>query len=471
MGKRRARAWSTLRTASRRGWAATRASRPALPTSPAGSPPRWAWPIKPGRTIRAERGFAERCLQAGREVYELGRASEGAQQGNSYKEPYRYEETTWADDMEWGAAELFRATGERRYVDEARRYARLAANDTWMDRDQARHYQYYPFQNAGHFRLFDLVDRDFQTVLTGYYREGIERCHRAAAGNPYRVGVPFIWCSNNLVVALVTQCYFYERMTGDARYRGLAARNRDWLLGRNPWGYSMFTEVGRVFPTDVHLQTTKLTGRRVRGGSGRRTHFRAHLPGAARGVDHPTGPSWSVSGPASRLSRRHQGLCVQRADDGRHGIGHPDERGGGRPEGGPVTEPSAYTAGALPRAATARATPHLDRHSLQSLQTTQILPPGPILWAPAFIYSMRTHHILRRPCSSRRDCVIGVIGRIRRIRRIRCGGRDGAGALVSGLWPAANRNRQGRVGSRNNRSARDSRIRHTVDSLALRPRR
>ncbi len=210
--------------------------------------------------------FAERCLKAGREVYELGRMHEGSQQGNSYKERYRYEETTWADDMEWGAAELFRATGERRYVDEARRYAKLAGGETWMGREQAKHYQFYPFMNVGHFRLYDLVDADFQKVLTGYYRDGIARCVQAGQTNPYRVGVPFIWCSNNLLVALVTQCHFYERMTGDLRYRGFAARNRDWLLGRNPWGYTMFTEVGSVFPKDVHLQTTKLTGRSVRGG-------------------------------------------------------------------------------------------------------------------------------------------------------------------------------------------------------------
>jgi len=213
-----------------------------------------------------ERGFANRCLKAGREAYELGRAREGSQQGNSYKEPYRYEETTWADDMEWGGAELFRATGERRYLDEARRYAKLAGSETWMGRDQAKHYQFYPFMNVGHFRLYDLVDADFQQVLAGYYRDGIARCVRAGQTNPYRVGVPFIWCSNNLVVALVTQCHFYERMTGDARFRGFAARNRDWLLGRNPWGHTMFTDVGSVFPKDVHLQTTKLTGRSVRGG-------------------------------------------------------------------------------------------------------------------------------------------------------------------------------------------------------------
>ena len=168
--------------------------------------------------------------------------------------------------MEWGGAELFRATGERRYLDEAKRYAQMAATETWMGRQQAKHYQFYPFMNVGHFRLYDLVDADLQKVLAGYYREGIARCVRAGQTSPFRVGVPFIWCSNNLVVALVTQCHFYERMTGDTRFRGFAARNRDWLLGRNPWGYSMFTNVASVFPKDVHLQTTKLTSRSVPGG-------------------------------------------------------------------------------------------------------------------------------------------------------------------------------------------------------------
>jgi hypothetical protein len=135
-----------------------------------------------------------------------------------------------------------------------------------MGREGAKHYYYYPFMNIGHFRLYDLVDAEFQNVLAGYYREGIERCVLAGKSNPYRVGVPFIWCSNNLVTALVTQCGFYKGMTGDRRYREFAARNRDWLLGRNPWGYTMFTGIGRVYPTDVHLQTTKLTGRSVRGG-------------------------------------------------------------------------------------------------------------------------------------------------------------------------------------------------------------
>jgi len=68
------------------------------------------------------------------------------------------------------------------------------------------------------------------------------------------------------MAALVTQCSLYERMSGDRRYRQFATRHLDWLLGRNPWGAAMFTGVGSVSPQNVHLMTTRLTGRPVRGG-------------------------------------------------------------------------------------------------------------------------------------------------------------------------------------------------------------
>jgi hypothetical protein len=168
--------------------------------------------------------------------------------------------------MEWGAAELFRATGNRRYLEEANRYARLAGSESWMGREQTGHYQFYPFFNAGHFRLHGLVDAEFRRLLEGWYREGIERCRIAGEKNPFGIGVPFIWCSNNLVVALVTQCALYEKMTSDGRYRELASRHRDWLLGRNPWGTTQFMGVGSVSPESVHLMTTRLTGRALRGG-------------------------------------------------------------------------------------------------------------------------------------------------------------------------------------------------------------
>jgi hypothetical protein len=54
-------------------------------------------------------------------------------------------------------------------------------------------------------------------------------------------------------------------MTGDTRFDAFSAKQLDWLLGRNPWGTTLITGIGSFFPRDVHLMTTRLSGRRVRG--------------------------------------------------------------------------------------------------------------------------------------------------------------------------------------------------------------
>ena len=82
-----------------------------------------------------------------------------------------------------------------------------------MGKQEVGHYQYYPFMNLGHFRLYDLVKPRMKKQLAAFYRQGIELAVKQGRDNPYRIGVPFIWCSNNLTVALATQAALYERMT------------------------------------------------------------------------------------------------------------------------------------------------------------------------------------------------------------------------------------------------------------------
>src|SRR5437879_7095005 len=55
-------------------------------------------------------------------------------------------------------------------------------------------------------------------------------------------------------------------MTADSAFNDFAARQRDWLLGRNPWGDTMFTGIGTIYPKDTHLMTTQITRRAVIGG-------------------------------------------------------------------------------------------------------------------------------------------------------------------------------------------------------------
>ncbi len=212
--------------------------------------------------------FAGKCLNSAKSVFELGLHNEGYQQGNSYGAPYRYKEDTWNDDMEWGAAELYRVTGDEEYLEFAKDYAVKAGTVSWMPLDTAEHYKYYPFVNIGHYALYDLVDDDFKEILTGYYRSGIESAVERAAENVYNVGVPFIWCSNNLLTSLVAQIILYEDMTSDFTYHDFLTDQVNWLFGVNPWGTSMFTGIpeGGEYPVDIHTSVWALTGREVAGG-------------------------------------------------------------------------------------------------------------------------------------------------------------------------------------------------------------
>jgi hypothetical protein len=216
-----------------------------------------------------DKNFAACCLKAAKEAYAMGKKQPGAQEGTPCRQPYRYYESTWADDMEWGAAELFRATGEKNYLDDAKIFARQIGATSWMGADTARHYEFYPFANLGHYALHSVVDRAFQDTLAGYYRENLEKMQARADKNPYHIAVPFIWCSNNLVVNFITHGLLYEKMAGDSRYRQLVTEHRDWLLGRNPWGISAFvgipSEGGNTpqFPHSVIFDKTK---RQITGG-------------------------------------------------------------------------------------------------------------------------------------------------------------------------------------------------------------
>lgn len=212
--------------------------------------------------------FALKCMKNAKTLYDLGKSMEGFQQGNSYGAPYRYNEQTWADDMEWGAAELFRITDNQSYLLEAKKYALMANTDNWLVRDSAAHYQYYPYINMGHFVLHELVEPEFQEQLVSYYKTEIDNVAKRAKTNPYGIGVPFIWCSNNLITSFVTQILLYEKMTGDMQFHQVMLDHRDWLFGRNPWATSMFTGMPAhgEYPLDVHTSVWVMTKKMVPGG-------------------------------------------------------------------------------------------------------------------------------------------------------------------------------------------------------------
>lgn len=198
--------------------------------------------------------FAEKIGAKAKDCHDAGIASPGNCQTASVLSPYIYEEDNWVDDMELGAFEMYRLTGDRKYLTEAVEFGRKEPVTPWMGADSARHYQWYPFMNIGHYMLASEAGGKVSAEFIRNMRTGIERVLERGKDHPFLYGVPGIWCSNNLTTALLTQCILYRELTGDRTYEEMEGSLRDWLLGCNPWGVSMIVELprGGVYPTQPH---------------------------------------------------------------------------------------------------------------------------------------------------------------------------------------------------------------------------
>ncbi len=200
-----------------------------------------------------EPALADTLTRKARGAFALGELYPGACQTAPGRGMYFYEEDDWADDMELGAAALYALTADSRYQAKALSYALNAKVKPWMGADTANHYQWYPWHNLGHYEAARRGTLNERMTLSGYYRDGLKAVAKKAK-NGFNIGIPFIWCSNDLMTSLAVQGILYRRMTGDDQFRELEQSAIDWLFGTNPWGISMVIGVpadGR-FAHDPH---------------------------------------------------------------------------------------------------------------------------------------------------------------------------------------------------------------------------
>lgn len=212
--------------------------------------------------------FAAELERRAANAYEVAKANPGACQTAPCVSPYYYEEDNWVDDMELAAMMRYRATADRKMHRDAVDYGRQEPVTPWMGADSAHHYQWYPFINLGHVMLArhgvtDKVRGEFVRNL----KSGLQRV-KERGDNAFKCGLPFIWCSNNLDVALVTQAMLYRELTGDESYRELETSARDWLMGCNPWGKTMIVGLTADCdsPVDPHSALSHKYGIPTTGG-------------------------------------------------------------------------------------------------------------------------------------------------------------------------------------------------------------
>ncbi|MGV3559683.1 glycoside hydrolase family 9 protein [Larkinella arboricola] len=222
---------------------------------------------------RRDQEYADRLWQRAQTAYKLGLQKPGVCQTAPGRAPYFYEEDNYVDDMELAAVELYNAARIQGYkaadyLNSAYAYGLIEPVTPWLGADTARHYQWYPFINIGHYEVAKRVVDSRRQHIIGFYRSGIEKVWQKAQSNAFYRGVPFIWCSNNLTTSFAIQCLWYRKLTGDNRYAQLEQACFDWLFGCNPWGTSFVygLPAGADTPSDPHSAFTHIGNYPIDGG-------------------------------------------------------------------------------------------------------------------------------------------------------------------------------------------------------------
>ncbi len=233
--------------------------------------------------LQSDSDYANELMERFQSALDFMVKKYGVSQTASVRSPYIYAEDNWTDDVELALAsvsstfnkelkkaglQLEEAPDKNMFADSAFFYAQKEKITPWLGADTARHYQWYPFINVGHYELAKQLKDKRRDTIIGFYKQGIQLVWNKAKQNAFYRGIPFIWCSNNLTTSFAIQCYWYKQLTGDKTYDELEQANFDWLFGCNPWGTSMVYGLPSWgdTPVDPHSAFTHIKNYPIDGG-------------------------------------------------------------------------------------------------------------------------------------------------------------------------------------------------------------
>jgi hypothetical protein len=149
-----------------------------------------------------------------------------------------YTSSSFVDDLAAGATELYRATGEQPYLDQAKAYLAQANKDAAFGWDE-----FGGFAAADMCGLFGapMIDSAGCAVINDVGAAAIARARRDVFGIPADFGWGVTAESATGGVAALL-----------AGRSDIAAGARDYLLGRNPWGASFVVGYGPRSPRHPH---------------------------------------------------------------------------------------------------------------------------------------------------------------------------------------------------------------------------
>jgi hypothetical protein len=206
-------------------------------------------------------------LEKAASLFALAKTSDVGELVTAFPHAY-YPESSWADDMEFGATQLAlaaKALNDRRYGEFARAAAHWAKEFfATADPDTLN---VYNISALGHADLAPLLRRGVpgaevtEAQVVGDIKRQLQQGASAAQSSPFRTAANVeTWDVGSRTFGFITTAALYQKLTGSRDYQTFGTQQRGFALGTNAWGTSLIVGVGAKFPECPHHQAANLSG-------------------------------------------------------------------------------------------------------------------------------------------------------------------------------------------------------------------
>ncbi|EMS70126.1 glycoside hydrolase family 9 protein [Ruminiclostridium cellobioparum] len=190
--------------------------------------------------------LADTYLTAAKQIYNYGKNNPATMSDRDGGYEELPEEWAWMDDMALAGAELYRTTGMKSYLTEAKNYADTLGDNSDGDYSNIN----LSWSRCCHYVNYELakLDASYAPIAAVRMYKHLNTAQGYSDSNVWGTGLNELrWGSGAMMSQLIVEASMFKSLTGDNSFIPLAQKQADYLLGSNPWGVSFLNGAGTTF--------------------------------------------------------------------------------------------------------------------------------------------------------------------------------------------------------------------------------
>jgi len=184
-----------------------------------------------------ENAFADKLLAAANNIFAMRKSAPDVDTNPIGL----YQDSKYEGKLALGALEMYLATKNGSYLTEAIDLAKKADSDYW-----------WSWGNINALAQYRVAK--YSQDMKQYIENNLIAFNDNRKKTAFGEGTAFSWGTTHTYMGIAMQAILFRDLTKSNLYDSLAVYQRDYVLGKNPWGVSFIYNIGSRFTKNFHSQ-------------------------------------------------------------------------------------------------------------------------------------------------------------------------------------------------------------------------